>query len=153
MENPIVDDGGLSDRYAPHALSLLRIITAILFLLHGTSKILMFPMSSASGPAVWTLLWIAGMIELVGGLALLLGIFSRPVALLLCGEMAIGYFMVHAPKDIYPMLNGGEAAILFCFIFLYIAFEGPGPLSIDRWWHQRRHGDGPDGYLGLQSKG
>ncbi len=153
MENPIVDDGGLSDRYAPHALSLLRIITALLFLLHGTSKILMFPISSASGPAAWSLLWVAGMIELIGGLALLVGILSRPVALLLCGEMAIGYFMVHAPNSTYPMLNGGESAILFCFIFLYIAFEGPGPLSFDDWWRRRRHGDGPAGYLGLQGKG
>lgn len=146
MENPIVDDGGLADRYTPQALSILRIVTALLFLVHGSSKILMIPLSSASGPAPWTLLWVAGMIELIGGLLLLLGLFSRPTALLLSGEMAIAYWMVHAPQGPFPILNGGESAVLFCFIFLYIAFDGPGPWSIDAWWLNKKRAGGPDGY-------
>jgi putative oxidoreductase len=146
MENPIVDDGGLADRYAPHALSLLRIVTALLFLVHGTSKILGIPMSSASFPSAWTLFWVAGMLELIGGLLLLIGLFSRPVALLLSGEMAIAYWMVHAPENAYPILNGGEAAVLFCFVFFYIAFAGPGPWSVDAKIWDRKRADGPDGY-------
>lgn len=146
MENPIVDDGGLADRYTPQALSVLRIVTALLFLVHGSSKILGFPLSSASFPAPWTLLWIAGMMELIGGLLLLVGLFSRPTALLLSGEMAVAYWMVHAPGGPFPILNGGEAAVLFCFNFLYIAFAGPGPWSADAWWWNKKRAAGPDGY-------
>lgn len=146
MENPIVDDGGLADRYTPQALSVLRIVTALLFLVHGSSKILSFPLSSASGPEPWTLLWVAGMMELIGGLLLLVGLFSRPTALLLSGEMAVAYWMVHAPQGPFPILNGGEAAVLFCFNFLYIAFAGPGPWSVDAWWGNKKRAAGPDGY-------
>lgn len=145
MENPIVEPGGLSERYANEVLSVLRIVTAALFLQHGMTKILGFPWSSASEPPIWSLLWVAGVIELVGSLMLLAGLFSRPVALLLSGEMAIGYFMVHAPEGTFPMLNGGESAVLFCFIFLYIAFEGPGPWSIDAILRRKRAEAG-DGY-------
>ncbi len=149
MENPIVDDGGLSDRYAPQALSVLRIVTALLFLVHGSSKILGIPMSSASFPPAWTLFWVAGMLELIGGLLLLVGLFSRPVALLLSGEMAIAYWMVHAPEGAYPILNGGESAVLFCFVFFYIAFAGPGPWSIDAKVRSKKLADGEGYYAGL----
>lgn len=145
MENPLIEPGGLSERWADQVLSILRIVTALLFLQHGTTKILMYPLSTASGPPEWSLLWVAGMIELFGSLFLLVGLFSRPVALLLCGEMAIGYWMVHAPKDPYPMLNGGESAVLFCFVFLYLAFEGPGPWSADAVM-KRRLADQRGGY-------
>ena len=146
MENPIVDEGGLADRYQSQALSVLRIVTALLFLVHGSSKIFGVPMSSASFPAAWTLLWVAGMMELIGGLLLLVGLFSRPVALLLSGEMAVAYWMVHAPEGAFPILNGGEAAVLFCFVFFYIAFAGPGTWSVDAWWRGKKRAAGPDGY-------
>lgn len=120
MENPLFEGGGWADRWRPQFLSLLRIVTALLFLSHGLSKIAGIPMSSASFPQPWTLLWVAGMMELIGGLLLLLGLLSRPVALLLAGEMAVAYWMVHAPQNFWPVLNGGESAILFCFIFLFV---------------------------------
>jgi len=146
MENPIVEEGGLSERWGPQLLSVLRIVTALLFLEHGTSKILLFPLSSASGPPMWSLLWVAGVIELLGGLPLLAGLLTRPTALLLSGEMAIAYFMVHAARGPFPVLNGGESAVLFCFIFLYIAFEGPGPWSVDERFRRRRLAEGPATY-------
>ena len=116
--------------WAPRMLSILRIVAALLFMAHGTQKILGFPASSMN-PAMFSLPWIAGMLELVGGALLLIGLFSRPVAFILSGEMAVAYFMAHAPKSPFPALNGGDAAILFCFVFLYIAAAGPGPLSVD----------------------
>ncbi|MFC7537621.1 DoxX family protein [Sphingomonas sp. GCM10030256] len=146
MEDPIFVEGGWADRWRPQFLSILRIITALLFLQHGTSKILGFPMSTASFPPPWTQFWVAGMMELIGGALLLIGLFSRPVALLLAGEMAIAYWMVHAPDNFFPALNGGEAAILFCFIFLYIVFAGPGPWSVDCKIGDRRKAAGPDSY-------
>ena len=149
MENPIVDEGGLSERWAPQLLSLLRIVMALLFLEHGTSKILMFPLSSASGPPMWSLFWVAGMLELIGGLLLLIGFLTRPTALLLSGEMAIAYFMVHAPRGPFPVLNGGEAAVMFCFVFLYLAFEGPGPWSVDSALRRRGLDRAPEGYANI----
>lgn len=146
MENPIADEGGWSERWSNQVLSLLRIVTALLFLEHGTSKMLMFPLSAASGPPEWSVLWVAGWIELIGSLLLMVGLFARPVALLLSGEMAIAYWMVHAAKGPFPILNGGESAILFCFIFLYIAFEGPGRWSVDAWLWRKRAAEGPTGY-------
>lgn len=118
-------------RYAPQALSLLRIVAALLFLLHGSSKLLGFPPPPNPLPPVGSLLWVGGLMELVGGLMLLAGLLSRPVAFLLSGEMAVAYWMVHAPKSTFPSVNMGEAAILFCFVFLLIAAAGPGPWSVD----------------------
>ena len=118
-------------KYAGQALSLLRIVTALLFLEHGTSKILSFPLTQISGPPIYSTYWIAGVLELVGSVLLLLGIFTRPVALLLAGEMAIGYFMIHAPQSPFPVVNHGDAAILFCFVFLLFAATGPGPWSVE----------------------
>ncbi|MFL6853517.1 MAG: DoxX family protein [Sphingomicrobium sp.] len=118
-------------RYAPQALSLLRIVAALLFLLHGTSKLLGFPPFPMASPPVGSLLWIAGILELFGGLLLLAGFLSRPVAFILSGEMAVAYWMMHAPRSTFPSENQGEAAILFCFIFLLIAAAGPGPWSLD----------------------
>ena len=118
-------------RLIAKALAVLRIVTALLFLQHGMTKILSYPMSSASGPREWSLLWIAGVLELFGSLFLLVGLFTRPVAFVLAGEMAIAYWMVHAPRGPFPMLNDGEGAILFCFIFLLFVATGPGAWSAD----------------------
>ena len=118
-------------RLIAKALAVLRVVTAVLFLQHGMTKILSYPLSSASGPREWTLLWVAGWIELIGSVLLLIGLFTRPVAFLLAGEMAIAYWMVHAPRGPFPMLNDGEGAILFCFIFLLFVATGPGTWSAD----------------------
>lgn len=121
----------IEGRYAPRALSLLRIVAALLIVQHGTSKILGFPPIPMGDVAVGSLLWIAGLIEIVGGLLLLAGLFSRAVAFILSSEMAVAYWMAHAPQSTFPLLNQGESAILFCFIFLLVAAAGPGPWSLD----------------------
>lgn len=118
-------------RYAPQALSLLRIVAALLFLLHGTSKLLNYPPFPTTLPEPGDLLWIAAIIELFGGLLLLLGLFSRPVAFIASGEMAVAYWMIHAPRSTFPSVNQGEPAILLCFVFLLIAAAGPGLWSLD----------------------
>ena len=146
MDNPILVDDDWAERLRPQFLSVLRIVTALLFLVHGTSKILGIPPSTASFPPPWTQFWIAGMMELIGGLLLLVGLFSRPIAFLLAGEMAAAYWLVHAPENFFPILNGGEAAILFCFIFLYVVSAGPGPWSLDAWWNGKKTASGPDSY-------
>ena len=116
--------------WAPRVLSILRIVAALIFMAHGTQKLLGFP-PHPSPPAAMSLSWIAGLIELVGGPLLALGLFTRPVAFILSGEMAVAYWMAHAPRGLFPVLNGGDAAILYCFIFLYLVFAGPGPWSLD----------------------
>ncbi|MDP9162552.1 MAG: DoxX family protein [Pseudomonadota bacterium] len=126
------------ERWAARAVGLLRIVTALLFLEHGTSKMLGFPETAGSNPDMWSLFWVAGWLELIGGLLLLGGLFTRAVAFVIAGEMAIGYWMVHAPKSVFPVLNGGEAAILFCFIFLLLAATGSGEWSIDGMLRKRR---------------
>ena len=122
-------------RYGPQALSLLRIVAALLFLMHGTGKLFGFP-AIGMNPPLLSLYWIAGVIEIIGSLLLLAGFLSRPVAFLLSGEMAIAYWMVHAPQSTFPIANHGESAILFCFIFLAIAAAGPGPWSLDAKRHR-----------------
>jgi putative oxidoreductase len=125
-------DLGRREQLAGWALSLLRIVAALLFIEHGTQKYLGFPVPFPMGEIhAASLLGVAGLIELVGGTLVLLGLFTRPVALLLSGEMAIAYFMMHMPQNVYPIANGGEAAILFCFTFLLIAAAGPGPWAIE----------------------
>lgn len=120
----------LTATWAPRVLSILRIMAALLFFEHGTQKLLGFPASDAA-PAFLSLSWIAGFLELVGGAMLALGWFTRPVAFVLSGEMAAAYFIAHAPQSFFPVLNGGDASILYCFVFLYLVFAGPGPWSID----------------------
>jgi putative oxidoreductase len=121
----------LQSVWAPRVLGLLRIVTAILFMEHGAQKLLGFPPPDHGMPELLSFLWFAGFLELVGGFFILIGLFTRPVAFVLSGEMAVAYWMVHAPKAIYPALNGGDAAILYCFIFLYLVFAGPGAFSVD----------------------
>lgn len=122
---------GTLNRLAPHVLSLLRIASALLLLQHGTTKILGLPATQMTGVDLTTPPGIAGIIELVGGLLLLIGLFSRPTAFILSGMTAVAYFMVHGPQNFYPILNGGELAALYCFVFFYLTFAGPGPWSID----------------------
>jgi putative oxidoreductase len=116
--------------WSPPLLSLLRIVSGLLFLEHGTGKFLGFP-HLAHLPAAGSLSWYGGILELAGGALLVLGLFSRPVAFLLSGEMAVAYWTVHFPLDPLPAVNGGDAAILYCFVFLFIAAAGPGPWSLD----------------------
>jgi putative oxidoreductase len=118
-------------KYWPEILSIVRIVIALLFLEHGSAKLFGFPHPPTPAPAVMTLLWVQGLFELIGGLLLALGLFTRPVAFILAGDMAVAYFMAHAPKSFFPLLNGGDAAILYCFIFLLLLFAGPGRWSVD----------------------
>ena len=124
--------------WAPRVLSLLRIVAALLFIEHGTQKLFGFPVAAPNGgPAAFTLLWFAAILEFFGGLLLALGLFTRPVAFLLSGEMAFAYWLSHAPRGLFPVANGGDAAILYCFIFLYIAAAGAGPWALDRAFRDR----------------
>jgi putative oxidoreductase len=120
--------------WAPRALSILRIVAAFCFMQHGAQKLLGFPIEAgepAHTAALFSLFGLAGMIELGGGALLLLGLFTRPVAFVASGEMAVAYFMVHAPRGFWPILNHGELVVLFCFIWLYISVVGAGPWSLD----------------------
>ena len=117
--------------WAPHVLSLLRIVVGLLFLQHGLVKLFAFPMAPQTAPAMGSLIWYAGLIEIVGGVLLILGLLTRLVAFIVAGEMAFAYFIGHSPRSIYPIQNGGNLAILYCFVFLYLMFSGPGPWSVD----------------------
>ncbi len=125
--------GVLLADWAPRLLSVLRIVVALLFIEHGAQKLFGFPVSPAGGlPAPLSLLWDGAVLEFAGGLLVLVGLFTRPVAFLLSGEMAFAYWMFHAPRSPFPVINGGDAAILFCFVFLYLAAAGGGVWSLDR---------------------
>jgi putative oxidoreductase len=117
--------------WTPRMLSVLRIVTGLLFLEHGTGKLLGLPPSDHAAPTLFSLIGVQGALELVGGLLILIGLFTRPVAFVLAGDMAVAYFMAHAPKSFFPTLNGGQLAILFCFVFLYLAVAGGGEWSAD----------------------
>ena len=120
--------------WAPYLLSILRIVAAFIFFQVGSAKIFAFPaavMPDGGTAPLTSLAGVAGILEVVGGTLLLLGLFTRPVAFLVAGEMAFAYFIGHAPQGFWPVLNGGQPAILFCFIWLYISAAGPGPWSID----------------------
>jgi putative oxidoreductase len=119
-------------RTAPGILSILRIFTGLALLQHGTGKILGFPaVPSFANVQIGSLTGMAGLIELIGGILFVIGLFTRPVAFILSGFTAAAYFMAHASKGFYPILNGGELAALYCFVFLYFAFAGAGPWSVD----------------------
>lgn len=116
----------------PHILSVLRIVTALEILQHGTSKLLGFPAYPGfSNILLNSLMGVSGIIELIGGLLFLVGLFTRPVAFILCGFTAVAYFLIHASKSFFPLVNGGELTVLYCFVFLYFVVAGPGPWSID----------------------
>jgi putative oxidoreductase len=120
--------------YAPYFKALLRMVAGFMFLLAGSSKLLAFPAGMPPDGATaepFTQIWIGGALELVGGALILLGLFTRPVAFLLAGEMAVAYFQFHAPQAFWPTVNGGVAAVLYCFVFLYFSAAGAGPWSLD----------------------
>jgi putative oxidoreductase len=119
-------------KYWLETLSILRIVIGLMFLEHGSAKLLGFPHPATAMPAMGSLLRVQGIIELVGGAMIALGLFTRPVAFILAGDMAVAYFMAHAPKDFFPLLNGGDAAILYCFAFLLFFVAGPGRWSVDK---------------------
>lgn len=117
--------------WAPRMLSILRIVAALIFMEHGTQKLLGFPPLDRPAPELLSLSWVAGVLELVGGAFLVLGLFTRPVAFILAGQMAFAYWIAHAPQSFFPVNNGGDAAILYCFVFLYLAVAGGGAWSLD----------------------
>lgn len=126
--------------WAPRMLAVLRIMAALLFLEHGTQKLFGFPPSPNPGPPLFSLLGLQGVIEIVGGVLLAIGLFTRPVAFVLAGDMAVAYFMAHAPQSFFPVLNRGDAAILYCFVFLYLFVAGPGAWSADATLRERAGG-------------
>lgn len=120
--------------WAPYLLSVLRVAAAFLFVQYGSTKLLAYPAAVMPGGGtapLTSLPGVAGALELVGGALLLVGLFTRPVAFLLSGEMAVAYFMGHAPQGFWPILNLGAPAVFFCFLWLYISAAGPGPWSLD----------------------
>ena len=117
-------------RSAPFSLSFIRILAGLLFLEHGTSKFFGFP--QPSGPlTLFSLVWFAGALELVGGALVTLGLFTRTTAFIISGEMAVAYFLGHAPASFFPIINRGDSAVLYCIVFLNFAFAGAGPVSLD----------------------
>ncbi len=129
-----------ADKLAPHApkaLAALRVVTALLFLQHGLAKLFHFPavkmfegLNLLSGQ-IFSMMGVAALLEVVGSVLILIGLFTRPVAFVLSGFMAVAYFMAHAPQSFFPILNGGELAALYSFVFLYLFFAGPGAFSLD----------------------
>lgn len=123
--------------WSPQVLSILRIAAALLFMQHGTVKLLGFPAAGPENLQLMSLIGVAGLLELLGGALLLVGLFTRPVAFILSGEMAVAYFMAHAPRDFFPINNGGELAALYSFVFLYFVFAGAGAWSLDAMWRRQ----------------
>ena len=118
-------------KFLPEMLSIARFVVGLLFLEHGTSKLFAFPHGPVAHPAMGSLLWFQGIIEVVGGVLFAVGFLTRPVAFILAGDMAAAYFIQHYPRNFFPMLNGGDAAILYCFVFLLYFVAGPGRWSAD----------------------
>jgi putative oxidoreductase len=127
-----VSEGSFFQAWSPRILSVLRIVAALMFMTHGTAKLFAMPHQEMfDNLQVMSLIGVQGILEFGGGLLLAVGLFSRPVAFILSGDMAVAYFMAHWPKSWLPILNGGELAVLWCFVFLYLFFAGPGPWSLD----------------------
>jgi putative oxidoreductase len=137
----MTDLNSFSSKWSPYVLSILRIVVALLFMEHGSQKLFSIPPSAQANTApLLSMAGVAGILEFFGGLLILLGLFTRPVAFILSGEMAAAYFMVHAPQGFWPVLNRGELAVLYSFVFLYLAAAGGGLWSID---HLRLRGETP----------
>jgi putative oxidoreductase len=137
-----MDMGSKVQIWEPQMLSIFRIMVGLLFLEHGTSKILGFPVTSQAQPAILSLGGASGLLEL-GGLLIALGLFTRPAAFILAGEMAVAYFLGHAPRGFFPILNFGDGAILYCFAFLYLFTAGGGAWSLDNIIARRSRGSAP----------
>ena len=131
-------DIGLPYKWAPRLLSVLRIVSALILMAHGTQKLLGFPPSPMPMPSAGSFMWFGGLLELVGGFLLLIGLFTRPVAFVLAGEMAVAYFQFHFPQSFFPTTNNGVPAVLYCFLFLYLVFAGAGVWSVDAMIARRR---------------
>lgn len=116
--------------YTPQVLSVLRIVAALLFLAHGTQKLMGFP-AAEFAPPMFSIFWFAGVIEIITGVLIGIGLFTRPAAFIASGTMAFAYWMAHAPANFFPTNNGGDAAILFCFVFLFLVFAGPGRWAVN----------------------
>jgi putative oxidoreductase len=132
------DIGAFWTRWSPVLLGLLRIIVGFLFIEHGTMKLFGFPGAGDHKVELASMMGFAGILECVGGALILIGLFTRPVAFILAGEMAFAYFMAHAPGGFWPVLNGGEAAVFYCFVFLYFSSAGAGAISVDHAMASRR---------------
>jgi putative oxidoreductase len=124
------------DAWSPRLLSVLRVVVAILYIEHGTSKFFGVPMNMGH-IQLFSLMGLAGVLEIGGSILLFFGLFTRPVAFILSGQMAFAYFMAHAPQGMYPLTNHGEAAVFYCFVFLYFAAAGGGSWSFDRWFRKK----------------
>ena len=135
--------------WRPHLLSVLRIITGFLFVAHGTQKVFDYPSSGKGAVELMSFMGFTGILEFVGGLLILFGLFTRVTAFILSGMMAVAYFMAHAPGGFLPLVNKGELAVLYCFVFLYMAIAGGGSLSLDALL--RRSGKVTAGKLGTVS--
>ena len=122
--------------FRPYMLSILRTVAGLIFMAHGTQKVLNFPPTQRAVD-LSILSGMAGIFELIGGALIALGVFTRPAAFICSGVMAVAYFYAHAPRSFFPVVNGGDAAILYCFVFLYIFFAGAGPLSVDAMMRRR----------------
>jgi putative oxidoreductase len=120
-------------RWTPRLLSVLRMVAGFLFIAHGAQKLFGFlAPPGASAPPAFSQMWVGGVLEFFGGLALIMGLFTRPVAFILSGMMAVGYFQMHAPSGFWPLQNKGELAVLYCFLFLFLSVAGGGSWSVDR---------------------
>ena len=126
-----MSDENFLSGWTPRILSVLRIAAGLLLLQHGFTKILGFPATQMTGVSLTSPPGLAGIIELVGGVLLVIGLFSRPAAFIVSGMTAVAYFLVHAPQSFFPLINGGELAALYSFTFLFLFFAGPGPWSVD----------------------
>jgi putative oxidoreductase len=133
-------DRAILDRWTPRLLSVLRVVVGLLYIEHGSAKLLHYPYAEylVLKDPLWSLSGIAGFFDTIGGALIILGLFTRPVAFLLSGEMAVAYFLVKAPHGIFPILNGGEICVVYSFLYLYLAAAGGGAWSADRWLRHRR---------------
>ena len=133
--------------FASRMLGILRVVAGLMFMSAGTMKLFGYPVGPTPMPPIQLVsqLGLAGVLEAFGGLAIVLGLLTRPVAFILAGEMAVAYFQVHAPRGFFPTLNGGQPAVLYCFLYLYLMLEGAGPWSLDAVISRRRGllGSGP----------
>ena len=131
--------GPMPSKWSPYLFSILRIVAALLFFEHGTQKLFGYPPGQPfTGFPNFSLLGIAGMLEVVGGLLVLVGLFTRPVAFILAGEMAVGYFRAHFPRSFFPINNFGEITVMLCFYFLFLSSAGAGVWSLDYLLKQKR---------------
>lgn len=134
-----MDRIAFDSRWVPRMLSIMRIVVAFLFMEHGGEKLFNFPPSPHPMPHVPPLMLVAGVLEFFGGFLVLIGLFTRPVTFVLAGEMAVAYFGGHALHGFWPMLNRGELAVLYCFVFLYLATAGGGTWSVEQLWRRGLH--------------